>query len=577
MIDQMTSLAMSMHANPGVYALLLGSGISRAAQIPTGWDIVNDLVRKIAVIEGGDCGDDPCSWYEAEFGHTPSYSKLLKAVGRSRAERSQLLRGYFEPNEDELEDGVKRPTAAHRAIAKLVSRGFVRVILTTNFDQLMEQALDEVGVSPTLIATPSALSGAQPLVHSKCTVIKLHGDYMDLETRNTPVELESYDPKMKRRLDTILDEFGLIIAGWSGDWDTALREAIQRRKSRRYTIWWSSRGELTGIAKGVCEFCQGEHVSIVDADRFFIDLNEKVEALESIDSNHPISAKIAVSQTKKYLSESKFKIRLHDMLMGEIDNIIQATSAEKMPLAGQHPDAAYVDRIRSLDSCTDIPAQIMATGCYWDREGLHLDIWSKAISRLLVRNQVNGASMWMQFLGKEPARLLLYSAGVAFAANSQWDCIFKVLSGITYYSPYRDETSLAHFFQDDTYEPKVYNRLPNFEKHKVPISEHTHNVLRHVFTDLVPIESEYSNAFDTFEILQSLWFFEVKGSLIPSRYMWRESHRVLAEIVRDVKAHGVDSKLLKAGFFGGDMIKYENAVKLVGEYVGRISSPFYRI
>ena len=33
MIDPMLSLAMSMHANPGVYALLLGSGVSRSAGI----------------------------------------------------------------------------------------------------------------------------------------------------------------------------------------------------------------------------------------------------------------------------------------------------------------------------------------------------------------------------------------------------------------------------------------------------------------------------------------------------------------------------------------------------------------
>lgn len=40
-------LAVSMHANRGVYALLLGSGVSRAAEIPTGWDVTLDLIRKV--------------------------------------------------------------------------------------------------------------------------------------------------------------------------------------------------------------------------------------------------------------------------------------------------------------------------------------------------------------------------------------------------------------------------------------------------------------------------------------------------------------------------------------------------
>jgi hypothetical protein len=39
MIDPSTALAFSLFENKGVYALLLGSGLSRAAQIPTGWEI----------------------------------------------------------------------------------------------------------------------------------------------------------------------------------------------------------------------------------------------------------------------------------------------------------------------------------------------------------------------------------------------------------------------------------------------------------------------------------------------------------------------------------------------------------
>ncbi len=35
MIDPVLSLAVSMHAQKGVYALLLGSGISRSAGVPT--------------------------------------------------------------------------------------------------------------------------------------------------------------------------------------------------------------------------------------------------------------------------------------------------------------------------------------------------------------------------------------------------------------------------------------------------------------------------------------------------------------------------------------------------------------
>ena len=57
-IEPLTSLAFSVYSSPGVYAVLVGSGLSRAASIPTGWEIVEDLTRKLAAVEGQDISDD---------------------------------------------------------------------------------------------------------------------------------------------------------------------------------------------------------------------------------------------------------------------------------------------------------------------------------------------------------------------------------------------------------------------------------------------------------------------------------------------------------------------------------------
>ena len=64
-----------------------------------------------------------------------------------------------------------------------------KVILTTNFDRLIEQALAEGGVTSKVLASAEDVDGMTPLHHSDCTVIKLHGDYLDLGSRNTPDEL----------------------------------------------------------------------------------------------------------------------------------------------------------------------------------------------------------------------------------------------------------------------------------------------------------------------------------------------------------------------------------------------------
>ena len=148
MIDPIQSLAFAIQTHPGVYALLLGSGVSRAAGIPTGWEIVLDLIGKLAAATNDAPGPDLEKWYIEKYGEAPDYSSLLDVRAKTPTERQQLLRPYFEPTDQEREDGEKLPTRAHRSIARLVRQGFIKVIVTTNFDRLIEMALQEEGVSP---------------------------------------------------------------------------------------------------------------------------------------------------------------------------------------------------------------------------------------------------------------------------------------------------------------------------------------------------------------------------------------------------------------------------------------------
>jgi len=186
-------LATSLHAQPGVYAVLLGSGVSTGAGIPTGWGVVKELVRRVAAVANPEdpataaeaATENPEVWWQANGGGEPlGYSSLLADLAPTAATRQGILASFFEPSDADREEGNRTPSAAHKALAKLVKRGTVRVILTTNFDRLMEQALETEGVSPQVISRPEAVHGMAPLAHAKATVVKLHGDYSDLGLRN---------------------------------------------------------------------------------------------------------------------------------------------------------------------------------------------------------------------------------------------------------------------------------------------------------------------------------------------------------------------------------------------------------
>jgi hypothetical protein len=88
-------------------------------------------------------------------------------------------RGYFEPYEENREERRKEITAAHWAIARLSSKGYMRVIVATYFDRLLERASEVEGITPIVIYTPDAAEGTSPLPHSGCTIVKVNGDYLD--------------------------------------------------------------------------------------------------------------------------------------------------------------------------------------------------------------------------------------------------------------------------------------------------------------------------------------------------------------------------------------------------------------
>ena len=176
MIDPIVSLAFSIHSNPGVYALLLGSGVSRTASIPTGWEIVLDLIYKLAHLDGVEHVTDPVEWYRKKFGREPDYSEILESIAPSQEERQRLLRSFIEPTEKDRESGLKVPTAAHRAIAELCVSGKIRAVVTTNFDRLLERAIEDLGTTPIVLSSADSINGALPLVHQQCCIVKVHGD-----------------------------------------------------------------------------------------------------------------------------------------------------------------------------------------------------------------------------------------------------------------------------------------------------------------------------------------------------------------------------------------------------------------
>jgi NAD-dependent SIR2 family protein deacetylase len=134
-LPEFEALALSLHHSPGVHAILVGSGLSRAAGIPTGWEITLDLVRRLAALDGVTENDWE-QWYRDKHGKGPSYSDLLHDLASTTSERRTILQSYIDARAGE---DTRKPTRAHHAIAQLAASNIVRVVITTNFDSDRER------------------------------------------------------------------------------------------------------------------------------------------------------------------------------------------------------------------------------------------------------------------------------------------------------------------------------------------------------------------------------------------------------------------------------------------------------
>ena len=562
--ELLTTLGFSIHANPGVYGLLVGSGLSRAAEIPTGWEITLDLVRRLAIADNVPEQDDWESWYLEKYGKEASYSDLVARIGRTANERRALLQSYIEPTDEDRQEGRKVPTKAHEAIADLVYDGFIRVIITTNFDRLIEHALQARGVEPTVIDSVDALKGAESLTHTRCYLVKLHGDYKDARILNTAAELSDYPPEYDSLLDRILDDHGLVVCGWSGEWDEALARALIRCPSRRYSLFWAARDELGDAADRIVSHRDGQVIDIETADDFFGRLRDQVHTLARTHRRDPRTVDLLVRTTKRFAAKPEHRIDLHDLVEDEVRRLLER-------LRTATPDVRpNNDGVRALvpfyESATEPLARMLGVLGRWGDE-TEVDTAIDAILTLATIGPDDAVGR-IPHLRLYPAVLVLSAYAVALVVARRWRALYTVLSHQSPDRQNRAKRIVDKLFLSavDGYDDRIWQSLPNLEKHFAPMSDHLYDVLDGWRDSFAPTVSDFAEHFDILEILASVTCCETEDRWPPAgRNGWRHESRehVLNQVVEGGELHVI---LSEAGFGGR-----EGLATCVERYGGRVA------
>jgi hypothetical protein len=586
MINPLHSLAFSVYENPGVYCILLGSGASRAAEIPTGWEVTLDLVRRVAALDGVTDQTDWVGWYKRVHGSEPGYSDLLDQLATTPDERRSILHSYIEPTPEELEAGKKIPTKAHRAIAGLVQAGYIKVILTTNFDRLIENALREVGVEPTVIGSDDALKGAVPLAHSRCYVVKLHGDYLDTRILNTEAELSFYPPSINTLLDRIIDEHGLIVSGWSGDWDPALRAAITRAPNRRYPMFWAARGEPSKVATDVITQRAGKIIRTDSADTLFETLARLVSSQADAKKQNPQSIELMVASTKRFLAKPEFRIQLDELVGEEARKLDRTLQTADFALTGVFSNELIVQRIARFESATEPLGRIAGVLGRWGSETEQRMI-TDLLTQFGVRDSAGGLNVLIN-LRTYSAVLILYAYGLGLLTARRYADLFNVFSFPLVTNRDTVTSVVGHLLLGSWQggENEIWRLLPDLEKRKTALSDHLHDVFQSWSQDYLFAPGNYTPLFEEFELLGSLAFItnsESKETLLAavsgpngSNFVWTPIGRVSWDgqtrrrILDKWKIQQTTEELMRAGFASADGEYFELALKSLDNLSGRM-------
>lgn len=503
-LEKLTSLALSMYSNKGAYAIFCGAGISTSAGIYTGWMIERDLIEKIAATKGVVDEPDWHAWYLKEYGIKASYSSLLNDVVKTPTERISLMKGYFEATDEEKEDGIKQPTKAHRAIAKLAKAGYVKLILSPNFDRLFESALQDEAVSFQVVYNVDDLDRITPIVHSGVTVVKFNGDYLDCEFRNTEDELDSYPEKLDNFLTSIFQDFGLITSGWSAQWDRGLVDIITKADATRYSSYFTYVGQPTTQLSSLSTLRNGELISIADADSFFTELSEQVFALEQMNTSKSLNKDVFIARIKKYLSARKY-IELEELIEQEgynANSLIQLDNYnfQVTPLTYNK----YLElHIKAVDKLIAAAITILR----WGKES-DMKLFDDILVRFCTRKLRNGEVYIerTQYIQLFAPTLLLHAIGIASVKFGKYKYLkrlleLKVPSGnvLSYNSSVKlfDAVITQHWSNDEVNTFRGTNVY-------FPQSMMIMNNLKPYFQGLFITEDEYEFCFCVWENLASM-------------------------------------------------------------------------
>lgn len=157
------------------------------------------------------------------------YGEWFEKFGNTPRDRQRLIE-YLIDN--------KTPSWGYVLFAHLVKEKFIKNIFTTNFDDLINEALMYYYSIRARVYSHNEEAYYISVHDSKPNIIKLHGDYLFENLKNTGSETNKLDPNMEEKFSEALKlRSGLVIIGYAGA-DNSIMSILYEMKKHNYSLYW---------------------------------------------------------------------------------------------------------------------------------------------------------------------------------------------------------------------------------------------------------------------------------------------------------------------------------------------------
>jgi Flp pilus assembly protein TadD/NAD-dependent SIR2 family protein deacetylase len=222
------------------FCVFLGAGASAESAIPTASHMIDDFCRRIIADQCPEDYTDPeqqQAWLEEQPWYIEAKEEgTLYSVLFERHEQNERGRQFYI---EQMIEG-KKPSFGYVVLANLIARNYINTVFTTNFDDLVYNACSIfTDIRPVVYAYGTMVADLR-ITNTRPKILKLHGDYLYSKLKNSNHELARQDPNMSRYVPNLLNEYGLVVIGYSGC-DNSVMELLRKFPPDNDLYWCGPR------------------------------------------------------------------------------------------------------------------------------------------------------------------------------------------------------------------------------------------------------------------------------------------------------------------------------------------------